>query len=173
MANLTKDIKNRMIRSIMADIPKPDIENLAKDEFVAAVEARLPDPIKKALADPKASEFIGQQRVSTRCGKIYFNCYGPNRYLYSLDEWVEYAGAEAVEKLRERCAEVRARDEARDTIRAELGANFSSVRTFKQFEERFPDLAKYLPRLNVTTNLPATNDLIEKLKAAGLKETEQ
>lgn len=172
MATLTKAIKDRMIRLIMADIPKPDIETLAKNEFVAAVEERLPDCIKQTLRDPKWNDFICQQRVTTDCGKIYFYCHGPNRYLYKLDDWIEYAGAEAIEKLRTRCAEVRARDSQRATIQNELNGNFSSVRTIKQFEDRFPELAKYLPERTAVANLPATNDLIEKLKAAGLQSEE-
>lgn len=170
MATLTKAVKNKMIRNIMADIPKEDIEKVAQDEFTAAVVERLPQAIKTALKDSAAAEFVNQQRVQTGCGKIYFTCYGPVHYLYNVQEWNEYAGQAAVDLLLERCAEVRARDDARRQIERELHANFDSVRTIKQFEERFPDLAKYLPARTVTVNLPATNDLVEKLKAAGLKQ---
>lgn len=172
MASLSKHEKDRMIRSIMADIPRPDIEKLAAEEFCAAVDERLPEAIKKALKDPKAREYVNTQTVYTDCGRVRFPCHAPCGHIYRLVDWEPYAGEEAVKRLRDRCAEVRARDDARSEMQAALAANFSGVRTVKQFEERFPELAKYLPAKAVTANLPATSDLVDRLKAAGLKGAE-
>jgi len=53
-------------------------------------------------------------------------------------------------------------------LKAELRGAISACNTDKQFRDKFPGFAKYLPEETKTANLP-TVPIIERLKAAGWK----
>ncbi len=168
MTALSKYTKECIIRRIMADIPVDNIAQRAADAFLAAAVAALPPKVRAAYDDPETRNFINHARFGTNCGAIYGKAPAPID-TYSTSGWVAFAGQEAWDALMKACADNRAQAQSRDKIKAELEANFASIRTVKQFQERFPELVKYLPpSQQPVANLPATTALIDTLRAAGL-----
>ena len=167
---LTKNIKARMVRSIMGDIKFEDIAGIARQEVLDAAIAALPPAVRRIYDDSALHPYVKHNNYHTDCGKIQGSIPTDFDGWLNLRQLAEIIGEAAVEKLKDRCREVRQQQDGRAEMIAQLEANFATVRTAKAFRERFPELAKYLPaEPGGTANLPATNDLVDRLKAAGLQ----
>lgn len=168
MTTLTKDNKERMIRSIMGDIPQIDYQTAGADFIKAAVVEKLPPKVKAVWQDKEYKKYIKVARVSTDCGRIRATVPWFSDYAYSR-EIKEFVGDETWNEFLEFGRLNTQQIEARCALQNQMEANFSTVRTFKQFRERFPELEKYLPHEpGSSANLPVTSDLADRLRAAGL-----
>lgn len=168
MPALTKQTKERMVRSILGDIPVVDFQTQGADFIVAAVVAKSPAKIQEMWKDKALRPYLHRARISSGCGAICGLAPWPEGYARSR-EVEALVGAETWSTFLDFCRQNTAQKEARKALSRELEASFEGVRTYKQFRERFPDLVKYLPEeTGSTANLPATTHLVESLKAAGL-----
>jgi hypothetical protein len=169
MANLTKYDKQKMIRNIMGDIPEIDYQAQAVDYVISAITPLLPKGVQALLNDSKTSDWVATAQLSSDCHGIKVQIPSDNsaRWL-SRRTFREIYGDEIDNKFSEFCRLKTQQKTDRDEMREQLSANFSSVRTFAIFRQRFPELAHYLPPEKTVSNLPATNDLAERLKAMGL-----
>jgi len=172
MNTLSKAVKDGMIRSIVADIPEEDFQAQGREFILEAVVAKLPPKVRAVWNDADLRPYIKTARISTGCNRISAN-------VPWLDSWADAENVKAVvgqetwNTFLDYCASNTRQIETRRELYRTLEANFASVRTRKQFIERFPELQKYLPEdRSSPANLPATNDLMERLKAAGFEMKE-
>ena len=163
--------KELMIKRIMSDLTELNTEKLRQEAhaaFQTAVEANLPAEVKKLMANEKTAGYLRRSTYWVD-GLGTGSTYG-HKVNMDQDDWVALAGAEAWNALLAAGAAVMAARKKFNETKRDLEVSFGTVNTYKQFRERFPELAKYLPGpASVTTpNLPATTQLIDKLKELGL-----
>lgn len=155
---LTKAMKEDIVSSILRDIPKVD----HTDKIVAMVQQcafdSLPDCLK---AVPKA---ILQKYLSS--GRIW-GSYGLeiNSTVHTITDQFNFNVEDYPELLR--LVDEHATDkEKRAEIKTTLINNIYALNTVKQFEERYPELVKYLEKPVVLAGLP-TFPLTDMLTKAG------
>ena len=160
---LTNEIRDRIIRHIMQDVPVIDYESQIRARAVQIGVEAMPPTVRKVYDDPKARHFI-------RVSQFYIDCMTLS--IPGLDR----CDSEVVARVRndERLNELhKLHDDQRDAriaLGKQLKANVYSCSTRKQFVDSYPDLAKYAPELTASVpNLPASTALVDALKAAGLQ----
>lgn len=168
MAALTKRDKERLVNRIMADIPFDDDGSKIRQRALDIAVSRLPEKVKAIWDDRNLIGYVCMH-------SIYFNGYG--HIAVPMDDnwgWAERElralGEEGLAEMEQLVTVHRNSKQDRAAVKSRLEAEIGTVRTDKQFRERFPGLAKYLPEVEVVKNLPANTGLIDFLKAAGLKE---
>ena len=168
MTSLTKKDKERIIRSIMADIPiENDGSNIRSRALEIAV-SRLPAKVKALWDDEKLRGYVHTETAYLRgYGSTSIPCDDALPY---QERDTHVFGAEGQLELSRMVEEYKAAKEKRDALCDKITVEIGVVRTDKQFRERFPDLAKYLPEIMKTKNPLATTDLMDTLKAAGLNQ---
>lgn len=165
---LSKYMKEAIVRKIIADIPERNFQAEAEALVLPAALSRLPAKVKAAWEDSNTAAFVQTARLGTNCGALKVLIPARSSYLDTAEK-IEAIGAETWAAFQALCAEYRAERWERHRLCATLEANFSRITTRKQFVERFPELEKYAPaEPEVLANLPATTDLMDTLKAAGL-----
>jgi len=160
---LTNDVRTMIVNSIMADIPVIAHEDAMRKRAMEIAVSLLPADIRTAYNGPN-KHWIETNYTSVCC------------VTYSLPGLGDYESRKAREAVIEGdevwAAAHKAHDEQRDNLkalRASLRANLEGCSTRKQFIDRFPKLAKYAPQNAATVaNLPATNELVQRLQSAGL-----
>lgn len=169
MTTLNKTMRREIVSSVMADLPKLEGEQAIRDMVLKAAVERLPPKVRAVWDDPKLRGFIGTSTV-------YDGGIGVAIPVHDREFWdagnrrVHTLGEEGAAAFSAAVKEYRGRAEERSAVRERLEQALSAVRTVKQFREAYPELAKYAPDdAAPVRNLPATTDLMEKLKAAGLK----
>lgn len=163
---LSKQMRDGIVRAIMSDLPRIDIEQIARDEVLAAAVSRLPEKVRAVWNDQKLRDFLDMRSIGTNCGAIYCRVPGNSREYQPASAII---GEDAWIKFQARCGELRQRNEATAQTERSLRASLAEVATAEQFCERFPGLAKYAPVApEKAANLPATTSLIDSLREAGL-----
>lgn len=160
---LTNDIRNMIVNSIMADIPVIAHEDAMRKRAMEIAVSLLPADVLAIYKGPN-KHWIKTDTTYVCC--VVYNLPGLSDY---ESRKARDAAIEADEAWN---AAHKAHDEQRDNLkalRASLRANLAGCSTRKQFIERFPELAKYAPQDAATVaNLPATNELVQRLQSAGL-----
>lgn len=164
---LTNDIRDRIIRDIMADIPVVAHEDVMRKRAMEIAVSLLPADV--------LAVYNGPNRHWIETGATFVCCVA-----YKLPGLNDYESRKAREAAIEGdevwAAAHQAHDEQRENRKALMAAlrvNLAGCSTRKQFVERFPELAKYAPQdTQATANLPATNELVERLQSAGLPVAE-
>lgn len=147
--NLTKLIKEAIVRSIMNDVPREDEVTAKKKIQEALVKAMSPEARKLYKTNPRA----------LRDGRVSSYEYG---FDYSFDVVVGDAALEPILKPYKDARD--ARREARNKL---VGA-IEGCRTLKQLEKALPEFKKYYPKENATsTNLPALANVVADLSKLG------
>lgn len=165
MTSLTKKDKERIIRSILADIPiENDGSNIRARALDIAV-SRLPERVRALWDDDGLRGYVHTENFYLRgYGSVSIPCDDSWQY----NEMDELAfGAEGLLELSRMVDDYQAAKDKRDILCDKITVEIGVVRTDKQFRERFPDLVKYLPEIMKTKNPLATTDLMDTLKAAG------
>lgn len=164
---LTNAIRESIVRSILADIPRRNFQDEAEKIVLPAAIELLPAAVKRVYKDAETRPYVRHAAVRTNCGALYVQipcCEGDS---YSVNDPVRFIGAEAWAAFQKLCGENRAeKDSIRDTKR-QLEIAIGGCSTAKQVRDRFPDLAKYLPAEDQVQNLPATTAVIDNLKSLG------
>jgi hypothetical protein len=165
MATLTKRDRERIIRSIMADIPSEDHRGEIQKRALEIAVSRLPEKVRAVWDDEKIRGYLNNTYVSLR----YFGTVTvPTDARLEWDVTPRAAfGDEGLAELSRMVEASNEEKKKRDALHDRLTVEIGAVRTDKQFRERLPDLVKYLPENVVVKNLPATTDLMDTLKAAG------
>ena len=164
---MTVAIKDSIESSIMRDLPpgpekdKDKIIKLVQDDAIM----RLPELVRKVWEHEALREFITLQTVWSVRGNLSISVPASRVTLRSeilskpVQDALDAAGDAQV-------AHLEYRRELRNTIRRHV----DSCSTVNVFCTRFPELAKYAPKeATAAKNLPATTELVDNLKAAGLK----
>jgi hypothetical protein len=168
MTALTKREKERLVNRIMADIPHVEDGSKIRQRALEIASSRLPQKVKVVWDDPKLIGYVCMHGT-------YLNSYGQisapmdDNWPWNERERRAY-GDEGLAELEQLVHAYKKEKSEREDIKSRLEIEISPVRTHKQFRERFPDLVKYLPEVEEVKNLPATTDLMNVLKAAGLRE---
>lgn len=156
MTRISKQTKFQIVRSILADIPVKYSSAAIREKILEAAINELPNEIRKIWDNPNTRNYVKLNHI----GAKGFYAWVPSQD----NDWkVPQSIVDMIEQ-----AEQESKD--RESLRLELKANIDSVLTVKQFQERFPDLVRYLPEdKKAAVNLPASTHIIDRLKIMGLK----
>lgn len=163
MTRLTKYQKSAIVDRVLADIPIKLTKASIADKLVQLAVDELPKEIRRIWDNEQTRPYV--KLVHVGHGPVYTWVPGcDNRggaELFGDEKWKSFKDLTMAHR-----AELNRRSE----LRIELEANFMSVKTRKQFIERFPELEKYLPDEEApVNNPPATTHMIDKLRNLGLK----
>lgn len=156
---LTKAMKEEIVSSILRDVPKVD----HTDKIVALVQQyahdSLPDELK---AVPKAilTEYLEPGTV-WKCR----DNLGIETSIHVITDKFRFK-LEVYPELVRLVEEQKAAKEARNELKRTLVNNIYAISTVKQFEQRYPELVKYLDKPVVHAGLP-TFPLTDMLTKAG------
>lgn len=161
MARLTHNDRQNFLRAVFEDVPKSRVrEEVRRMVFDDAVD-KLPASLKELAKGPD-KDYLAVTNLHIPSKVMYFHILVPNKR-YQLSD--NPALARKVEEM------VRVDDEALaevNRIKGSLTVALATITTDTALKERYPELAKYLPKaLGGTKNVPATNDVMVGLKAAG------
>ena len=164
MTRLTQYQKTLIVNAIMKDVPLKHDPKLLKDKFLQMAIDALPVEIRRIWDDEKTRGYINLNHDGFN--GIY--CWVPCERSSGSGE--EKFGKKQWEKFLTEVKAVKDEEKERSDLRNELSINLATVRTVKQFTDRFPELVKYLPDdEKPVINLPTTTHMIDKLKEMGLQ----
>lgn len=147
--NLAQYHKDAIVRSILNDIPKTE-HRMAVAEMQAALYAAMTADERRVFRkNPKA----------LACKTLY-------RIDYALDHQIEVrCGSVDVEEVLKPWRE---KAKARSEMESKLHAALKSIRTRKQFVDKFPEFIKYAPDEHGTcATLPAVANVVADLLKLG------
>ena len=166
MARLTNSQKDTLVRKIFEDVPNvdylPELETIVKDTAFGL----LPPEIR-ALPNDVFNAFI---EFTPFTGPHYHRISKASSMLLPYGRGTMFPLLVENLKRNTRYCELTDLAEAQDNMLADLRREIKSAvyscTTEKQLVERYPEFAKYLPKVAETVNLP-TVPIVEHLKAAG------
>lgn len=161
---MTVAIRDDIQSSILRDLPAAPDPQPAKDAVLLDAVTRLPEAIRKLWVNEETRNFITTQTVWSSTGNIAVTVPASRDQLRT-----EILSQSAAEKLDEAGAAIVKHRDERKELAKKIRKYLDSCSTVNVFCTRFPELAKYAPKEAPTLNLPATTELIDNLKAAGLK----
>jgi hypothetical protein len=172
--NLTKKLRDQIVHSIMADMPFDDGAQAARDAALDAAVALLPPKVRAVWDDPNIRGFVATRVVYADANNLSVSTPVNEETFWGntgrKDRMARLFGEDGAEVFEQTAKAIAQKYEDRDALKSRLNAALASVRTVKAFREAYPDLAKYAPaEVEKVANLPATTDLMDTLKAAGLK----
>jgi len=168
MARLTNSQRDTLVRKILEDVPNvdylPELETIVRDTAFGLLppEIRaLPKDVFNAFVEFDC--FVGDHYHRIREASSMFLPSGKGSLFPLLKAEL---GLHA--RYNELIALAEAQDNMLADLRREIKSAVYSCATEKQLTERYPEFAKYLPKVAETVNLP-TVPIVEHLKAAGWK----
>lgn len=168
MTRLVNEQRNAIRRAILADVPKVDYDEKIRSRALKLAVCELPAAAKRIWDDPEARGLL-------KIESCYFG-YDNNRRQYaasaSLPGFVsQHEAILEDEEIVGFVAASNTQADLRAKLNSELQNNLATVNTHEAFAERWPELVKYLPDGSEAkvANLPATTQLLDDLKAAGLE----
>lgn len=173
MTRLVNADRDRIRRAILAEVPKVDYDAAAEKRMIALAVHALPAHARRVWDDTANRALLRTETVSIKWPERdrVEGCW----YAFSVSVPGFHGEIELVLQsdagLAILAKDKRDQEESRAEINRTLQNNLASVHTHEAFSERWPELVKYLPDGSEVkaANLPATTDLIDKLKAAGLE----
>lgn len=150
---LNSHTKQAIVRSIMADVPKPDYRKRYEEIQAAIVKAMCPEARKLYKVAPKALSEI-------YIGNI---CYGGDHYRRTVIK-----GDVTEDTVEAICAPYKAEDEARGAVESKLRGAIEGCSTLKQLKAALPEFEKYFPtEVQQTKGLPALANVVADLTKLG------
>lgn len=147
---LTKYNKEVFVRAVMADIKEPDIQKIKEDIQAAVVAAMSPEVRALYVTHPKALNTGYARNVAYGYGGQQF-IIGDVDLQVVAQPWVD--------------AYI-----ARLDCQSDLESAIKGITTLKKLQDSFPELVKYMPTENETTNnLPALSKVVANLVKIGWK----
>lgn len=169
MTRLTKNDRRAVVDAIMAATPAVDYKTQIQAAVLAKAVASLPPVVRNLWQDSSTRPLLEVTHLYIHWPE---KNYVKGRYSIAdvavpgFKDVVEgFEEHEDIVFLREAAA---AQADVRDDLERKLTASFADCTTVKTFEERFPDLVSYLPTGAQSISLPATTDLMDSLRGAGL-----
>lgn len=172
MTRLVNNERDRIRRAIMADVPMEDYDGAAQKRALTLAINTLPVAARRLWEDTTERGLLKTNSVNVPWAKServegawYAFTFGLPGHVDKLDPLLK-----TDEGLRRLAKDKEAQLMARGQLNRQLQNNLAACGTHEVFAERFPDLKDYLPDGSEAKNenLPATTDLIDGLKAAGL-----
>lgn len=162
--SFTKWDKHLLTQRILADIPHVDYKALIEQVVAEICISRMPDQIRRIWLRTELRHHL-------QMGSLYYCCFCTVTPGFATSGNEDLHGVIASDP---RFIDLHAlHDEqaaARENLSSKLRNSFSVIKSVKGFGEQFPELVKYL-RIEepAVVNLPATSDVVDSLRAAGLK----
>ena len=156
---LTKAMKEEIVSSILRDVPKVD----HTDKIVALIQQYAYDSLPEELkAVPKAilTEYLDHGRVWESDVE-----YCTDTSIHTITDKFKLK-VELYPELVKLVDEQKAAKKARSELKRTLINNIFAISTVKQFEQRYPELVKYLDKPVIHAGLP-TVPLTDMLTKAG------
>lgn len=167
MMKLTVQMKNQIINAIMADIPEHNYHQDAKDLVLPVVVDKLPAAIRRIYDDNALAPYLKHMVIRPRSNAGLTVSIPSAEGSYTTDI-LQYLDVKTLNKFEALGVAMREARQKRQNMMSELMRSFKLVSTFKQFEDAFPKLKRYLPTPErPVPNLPATTDLMDNLKKIG------
>lgn len=161
---MTVAIKDDIQTSIMRDLPPAPDKQPAMDAVLLDAVTRLPEAIRKLWVNEETRNYVTTQTVWSSTGNIAVTVPASRDQLRT-----EILSQAAIDKLNEAGEAIVNHNNHRRDLNKKIRKYLDSCSTVNVFCTRFPELAKYAPKEAPTPNLPATTELVDNLKAAGLK----
>ncbi len=171
--NLNKFHKQAIVRAVLADIPRKNMEELekkVKQMVDEDIEKNVPKEIWAVWKNKSLSCYlnvlsmnVGYLRTDDKSRYLdgFFQVIFPEKYQFSEDFKLRLTPM--LEKL---VAETNAVNE----VKSKLESALAGVRTRKQFVEMFPELEKYAPKeVKKDVMLPAITGVVDDLSKLGLR----
>ena len=159
---LNESTKHALVHKILEDIPHEDFETKLSDLANHIAISLLPQSVRDLVKrDPSAKQFlrIVECYVGNDC-HVVIGARGDQEKIIKAMR----ADAEFMRLSEEKAAQLARVKEARTRIKAAV----YSCTTDKQFADRFPEFAQYLPKVcGPTSNLPVDANLITDLMRLG------
>lgn len=153
---LTNYLRANLVTAIMADVPRIDYKSLIPD---AAMKAAI------SIMSPEAAKLYKTHPDWAGKGSVYVKDHGYVVVPFASVTVVVDAVNAAVKDL---VIKSDLQNEETSAMRGKLSASFSNITNTKDFAQRFPDFAQYLPEdEKVVANLPATTEVMDLLAKSG------
>lgn len=147
---LTKYDKEVFVRAVMADVKEPDAAKIQEDIQSAMVSAMSTEVQAIYTTHPKA--------LNTGYVNNVISGYGAVKVVIG-----DANASEVTKPWREA-------NEARYKCQRDLESAIKGITTLKKLQDSFPELVKYMPTENETTNnLPALSNVVANLVKIGWK----
>lgn len=167
MTRLLKAQKQNMLEDIMGAIPQIDYAAKIKAAVLAEAVRRLPEDAARLWNDPRMRGLLNMN------GVYIYPEGGDYRYIISVSVPGHRDESENLIKLVSIQHLIRAHSEqarVNAELRTKLKNAFYVINTHEEFARQYPDLKEYLPESSpaVPANLPATTEVMDRLRVAGL-----
>lgn len=171
---MTKALREQIVRDIMKDTPKENYQEQAEDLLRKIAHEVMPPEVTAAA---KAHPF----RFLVEYPEVWVgNKYGASGHMIHIavrGYSQTYDGKKLnlhpdMEQVCELARKEKAQRDTRKSLKDRLEGMFMGVTTRKQFVERFPQFAKYMPMPDAPEikTLPVDPAIFETLKELGWKE---
>lgn len=161
---LTDTIRSAIWVAVMGDYPKADYRTESNEIVDALSIELLPDALRTAIKrDPKVIDYLKRNYISGNGFATHYAPITPDADVSPvLTRLLQHERFMEVQRLwKEQMKETEA-------IAKRVKAAIYSCTTDKQLTDRFPEFAKYLPKVaGPTANLPADTNLMTDLMKAG------
>lgn len=172
MTRLLNAERDTVRRAILEHVPQIDYDAAASKVATDRAVAALPPEAKKLWRDASTRGLLRTETVyvpwpnEEREGGSWCAFSLPVPGFRDTTEALIRGDLEIQQLVRDKLAQ----QNLRRHLDRELKINLASVSTHEDFAKRWPELAKYLPDGSgaKVANLPATTQLLDDLKAAGL-----
>lgn len=162
---LSKAIKDQIVRAIMADVPNVDYRQQARCLIREYNIGRLPKEVR-ALIGTKNEPFI-RTNYQSFAGAFQLGSF---QVFWTNEGDLNIDCKETSRKLIALCEKHNQQASERKQLKAKLEATLINISTLKRAIEVLPEFEKYFPSEKAPTpNLPATKELVDSFRNAGLK----
>lgn len=162
---LTNTIKEAFIKAVAEGLPK--LDKYGSEQYAADVAAlyfsRLPEDVKKLR-----KKYPGMLATTSKCFKVRGEHLGSVAVYVTvplLNNDIEVDTSAAYAKWEDSAKA----EKERKALLAQLRAAADRCNTVPQLEQAYPDLAKYIPKVESKAYALVTGDIVKSLKEAGLK----
>lgn len=162
--NLSKSVKEAIIKHIMQDVPRVNYRQQAEAKFRAVILEAMPAPVRE----------FAQSEHGSRLEAYYTRISRPGSHpslSVAVRGYKEHHDHIAPEKISEVVALLELaekQDDDREALNDQLERSFAAIRTRKQAVTAFPEFERYMPEEpQKLANLPIQTGVITSLMQAG------
>ena len=158
---LTNAMRQTIRTNVSQDLTSvADVRGQMQARAIEIAADKLPRLVRQVWNDPKLRGFVHTVWTHDGISTAYYLPAAEQTDFKLLEDPTYAALAEQLDALQS----------LNKLALASLDAALGSVTTVEQLVDRYPDLVKYLPAPEqAVANLPATTELMDKLRAAGLR----
>lgn len=159
MTRLTKAIRDKFVNDVMADVPRVDLRQQAQDLVQNFQFEHMPEDVRRVFANVTNRKWLKFDRYSVAWLDSYIPICG------------EYPRGDEINRKLDALRQQQKEENLRvKTLREALSLAAGRVSTLKGLRDKFPELAKYIPK---DSEVPAPElsdaDIVGQLADAGRK----